>query len=1108
MISVLTGLYNTTLGDATIYQHSLNNELSLIRKDLGVCTQQNLMISVLTCREHLTLFARLRKVKEEEIPQMVEEALKDIDMLDKADAQAKTLSGGMKRRLNVAMALIGDPRIVFLDEPTSGMDPTSRRQIWSLLEKKKAGRVIVLCTHFMDEADFLGDRIVVMSKGSLQVAGSSLFLKSKYGLGYHVNVAKNQDAQDDSITAIIQKYIPQAIIEDASHLSIQYMVPRDSTSVFAAMLRELDEKKDELRISDTGVSATTLEEVFVNLAAEAELEAQKEATTELQKDSQKESKKDSPSPADAGTNTPSAPGSYNEFPVVENLGNESSQFRILLWKKWLMAIRQKKELVQEVVIPLYCIVLGVLMLFLGSFVLGIEQNKAVSFGPEVLTEPVPNATISYFYQNEQEKSVLENLIQYMPKGENMTLPLFVDGSSYLKDYSDLSKSTYLLEKGYQIAALDLVALYPVPNIRIWYNTSYSAVIPAMTNILDSAHLNSKMMTTGMAVSSSYKMLPESVTTPAILTVVFVLCFCLYVSEGLNMLPIYAGVSVARERISQARLQQRLMGVNDLLYWLSTLLFDFLLVIPSLVVFLIAVIFIADGLRPAAIPMTLVILAFIWCTLPLCYLLSFPYKSASSAEQGITNTVMMCWMISLLVSSLVGVVPLLTKYQDIIGYILYLVPSYAFFDSFRIVGSIFPQYAMLGLNPPSAWGMEYCGKALVYLVIEGIIFFAWTLIQERRNWVKNAKVTFEKEEYKPEDEDVKKEIERVDNYEKNRNPDEPYTEAISIKHIWKVYPATKKTPAVEACRDVTFGVTRGDCFGLLGPNGAGKTSLLSMLMGTLGYNSGSCKVFDENIPQDINIAYELLGYCPQFDVLFDFMTTYECLYFYGCVKGIPKTQIDQVIDQILHCLGLYEHRDKFTHDLSGGNKRRLCVAIAFMGNPQVVIMDEPSTGLDPVSRRKLWNIIKASSTSRSFLLTTHLMEEADALCNRIAIMVNGQIKCIGSSQHLKSKFGEGFNLDFKVENTPGLMEQFQNHLRSEVGEFEVRECYGNHAILVLPNTKPLSFLFELVEKAKETYKIVDYTLSQTTLDQVFLQFAKGQREETLTLTQEELLKGSS
>ena len=113
------------------------------------------------------LFARLRNVPEEEIPKLVEDALTDVSLISfislnrlvcliRLMLKFKTLSGGMKRRLNVAMALIGNPRIVFLDEPTSGMDPTSRRQIWSVLEKKKEGRVIVLCTHFMDEADFLG----------------------------------------------------------------------------------------------------------------------------------------------------------------------------------------------------------------------------------------------------------------------------------------------------------------------------------------------------------------------------------------------------------------------------------------------------------------------------------------------------------------------------------------------------------------------------------------------------------------------------------------------------------------------------------------------------------------------------------------------------------------------------------------------------------------------------------------------------------------------------------------------------------------------------------------------------------------------------------------
>ena len=206
-----------------------------------------------------------------------------------------------------------------------------------------------------------------------------------------------------------------------------------------------------------------------------------------------------------------------------------------------------------------------------------------------------------------------------------------------------------------------------------------------------------------------------------------------------------------------------------------------------------------------------------------------------------------------------------------------------------------------------------------------------------------------------------------------------------------------------------------------------------------------------------------------------------------------------------CLGLEEHRNKYTRDLSGGNKRRLCVAIAFMGNPQVVIMDEPSTGLDPVSRRKLWNIIKSSSTSRSFLLTTHLMEEADALCNRIAIMVNGQIECIGSGQHLKSKYGDGYTLDLKTEDDAKKMKEVLEFLTSHIGKIEVRESHGSHAIVILPTSKPLFFLFRLLESNKKSLGIKEYTLSQSTLDQVFIQFAKKQREESSILTQEEALK---
>lgn len=658
-------------------------------------------------------------------------------------------------------------------------------------------------------------------------------------------------------------------------------------------------------------------------------------------------------------------------------------------------------------------------------------------------------------------------------------------------------ATFLSETGNNFAAVDFGEL-PYDHLRIWYNTSYSGVIEIMHSLLDSAYYNRKMeLTDSLQLNATFKVLPASAKNPSVVSVIFVLVFCVYVSEGLNFPPVYAAVSAVRERVSQARLQQRLMGVLDVYYWLANFLFDFAVLLPVAVLFLLITLFAAKGLRDAVLAMTVEILLFGWACLPLCYWMSFPYKSASTAENGLLNLMMIPMLLSAVVSSLFSFVPFLQNYETFFSTLFYLVPGYALFDSFKRVSTIFPILTQYGAATPNAWGWDYCGKALVFMAVEGFLFFFCVIFFERKSWVKTGKVTFDATPYAPGDDDVRAEIDRVRAGAKDA--------AVTVNGVWKVYPGTKKAPAVEACRDVTFAVNEGDCFGLIGPNGAGKTSILSILMGTLGYNQGACGVQGHAIPEDILGAYKVLGYCPQFDVLFDFMTTYECLYFYGMVKGIPEPMLDGVVSTCLRCLGLEQHRDKNTKDLSGGNKRRLCVAIAFMGNPKVVIMDEPSTGLDPVSRRKLWNIIKTSSKARSFLLTTHLMEEADALCNRIAIMVNGQIQCIGSGQHLKTKFGEGYTLDFKLENDEAKMKAFLEMIAKEAGAFETREIHGCHAILVLPNQKPLSFLFRFMEEAREEYKIVDYTLSQTTLDQVFLQFAKNQKEEMPTMTQAELMK---
>jgi ABC-type multidrug transport system ATPase subunit len=152
---------------------------------------------------------------------------------------------------------------------------------------------------------------------------------------------------------------------------------------------------------------------------------------------------------------------------------------------------------------------------------------------------------------------------------------------------------------------------------------------------------------------------------------------------------------------------------------------------------------------------------------------------------------------------------------------------------------------------------------------------------------------------------------------------------------------------------------------------------------------------------------------QFDALWPDVTAREHLSTYGRIKGYSGDRLKGEVDSMLKKMSLENYADKLAGDFSGGNKRKLSVAIALLADPKVVYLDEPSTGMDPASRRFMWSIIAESMQSRAVVLTTHSMEEADALCTRIGIMVNGKLQCLGSSQHLKSKFGKGCVVQMRV-----------------------------------------------------------------------------------------------
>jgi ATP-binding cassette, subfamily A (ABC1), member 3 len=177
---------------------------------------------------------------------------------------SKQLSGGMKRRLQVAIALVGDSKVIVMDEPTSGLDPYNRRSLWELIKNYKQGRTIILTTHYMEEADALSDRIVLMNHGKVKCCGSPLFLKDRFGSGYRITVSKadhfDLDLLNNTIASVTNK---PPIVQTNIAREITISVPNDASALMPQILENLESNKKQIGIIDYGISSSTVEEVFL-----------------------------------------------------------------------------------------------------------------------------------------------------------------------------------------------------------------------------------------------------------------------------------------------------------------------------------------------------------------------------------------------------------------------------------------------------------------------------------------------------------------------------------------------------------------------------------------------------------------------------------------------------------------------------------------------------------------------------------------------------------------------------------------------------------------------------------------------------------------------------
>ena len=233
-------------------------------------------------------------------------------------------------------------------------------------------------------------------------------------------------------------------------------------------------------------------------------------------------------------------------------------------------------------------------------------------------------------------------------------------------------------------------------------------------------------------------------------------------------------------------------------------------------------------------------------------------------------------------------------------------------------------------------------------------------------------------------------------------------AISFKHL------TKNYGSLAALNDVSLEIEEGEFFGLLGPNGAGKTTLISILAGLCRPTTGSVEVMGHDVQTDFRAARRLLGIVPQ-ELVFDpFFTVRETLQFQSGYFGIKNN--GEWIDEILHHLGLADKANKNMRALSGGMKRRVLVAQALVHRPPVIVLDEPTAGVDVELRQSLWKFIsRLNQEGHTIVLTTHYLEEAQELCGRIAMLKKGEIVALDTTANLLARVNNSQTKDGDLED---------------------------------------------------------------------------------------------
>uniref|UniRef100_A0A674KDI6 ABC transporter domain-containing protein n=1 Tax=Terrapene triunguis TaxID=2587831 RepID=A0A674KDI6_9SAUR len=958
LLNILSGLSQPSDGSATIYKYKLSEieDLEEIRALFGVCPQFNVQFEVLTVKENLRVFAEIKGIRSVEVEYEVQKVLKRMDIIKIQDTQANKLSGGQKRKLSLGIAMLGDPQVLLLDEPTAGLDPRSRHYVWTLLKERRAGRVTLFSTQFMDEADILADRKAFISHGRIKCVGSSLFLKKKWGIGYHLRMHVSEVCDSENMISLVRQYIPDATFTGQSENELSYTLPLENVDKFPDLFCGLDSHSDQ-GIINYGVSMTTLEDVFLKLEGEAATDQEGKIL---------------------GQDTFSADEMEQGLLSLSDTG-KATVTGTALWRQQVCAMARIRFLKLKHEDK----TLRSILLLCGLFMLPLAIHLIILVLWKRLNSWELSSGLYFFPPGKQSHKEVTSLLVLNKTGSS--IQDFIHALDTQNIMLEIATGKNITEKLIHNGAIQVS----------WENQSYRFTVmcsietincfPVLVNIISNALLRTLNSTENRPETWDY----------------FISSYLIFLLLLLPGFPPHFAMNSIQDYKIKARSQLRVSGLFPSAYWCGQALVD----------------------------------------IPLYLILLF---------------------------SMFGII-FVTLVIFIINAIVWFTSREAIFHYFFSI--LIPVYPLIGVVIRSPKPYLHC-VVFIFLLRWLEVKYGRAVMREDPIFrIPPRKEINHQNPEEPEEEDEDVQAERAKVREKPIIIVNDLRKEYKDKKASSVFKKRKKA----ATKNISFCVKKGEVFGLLGPNGAGKSTTINMITGETTLTAGQ-----------VESPTGFLGHCPQENPLWPNLTVQQHLEVYAAVKGLRKEDAVVTIKRYV-ALELQDHVKKVTRKLSAGVTRKVCFALSMLGNPTVLLLDEPSTGMDPKGQSRMWKAIRAAlkNKEQGAILTTHYMEEAEAVCDRVAIMVCGKLRCIGAVQYLKSKFGKGYLLEIKVKD-PAQVDCLHMEILRIFPHADRQERVSSLLVYKIPMQEalPLSQTFSKLEAAKRTFGLEEYSFSLNTLEQAW------------------------